>query len=91
MCVQAGHNVSIELLFVYIKTSENEKKVPKKGKTAKQITRRIQQRFTWNIAHKNRLKNFYMKVSSFIDYHEFLESRKFTKILIVCLSLFNFP
>ena len=28
-----------------------------------------------------------MKISSFIDYHEFLESRKFPKILIVCLSL----
>ena len=77
---------TIKRLHVYIctvvlmkfRTSyKNEKKVPKKGKTAKQITRRIQQRFTWNIAHKNRLKKFYMKISSFIDYHEFLEWRKF--------------
>ena len=75
------------VLMKFRTSYKNEKKVPKKGKTAKQITRRIQQRFTWNIAHKNRLKKFYMKISSFIDYHEFLESRKFPKILIVCLSL----
>ena len=65
------------VLMKFRTSYKNEKKVPKKGKTAKQITRRIQQRFTWNIAHKNRLKKLYMEISSFIDYHEFLEWRKF--------------
>ena len=49
----------------------------KKCQNGKADTRRIQQRLTWNIAHKNCLKKLYMEISSFIDYYEFLEWRKF--------------
>ncbi len=58
-----------------------------------QITRRLLQRFTWNIAHKNRLKKLYMKMSLFIDYHGISKIAKIRITLIVCLSsatLFSF-